>query len=266
SPSDPPPEAWYTTNRVGIPAFVLGSAEFNTGRRRVRLHGTRETHRGLFSLLDPCANQEEAAEVFDHYLHLVARGGRGRGGGILTTLDLLRGWGMDSSSVHGAVLKGWVESRFGLVPTFHKEALGAFPSDAWATYLHEKNAPAYQACGINFQIDLLYEYCQWSLWRFPPNRLRRLTLWRGSNDCEQQVLEGDLRDPWCVLRLNNLVSFTSSRERADEFGDWVLEAEIPTCKLLYFPGLIREPVFNSEREYLVIGGAYRIDARRSEYF
>ena len=31
-------------------------------------------------------------------------------------LKLLQGWGLDSNSAAGAVLKGWVESRFGIVP------------------------------------------------------------------------------------------------------------------------------------------------------
>ena len=35
----------------------------------------------------------------------------------------------------GAVLKGWVESRFGLVPAFHRQRLQRFPSPAWVRYL-----------------------------------------------------------------------------------------------------------------------------------
>ncbi|WP_242390558.1 NAD(+)--dinitrogen-reductase ADP-D-ribosyltransferase [Pararhodospirillum photometricum] len=266
--TDDDPDRWYSTNSVGVPSWLLASPLFNARAPALTLHGTRETHPGLFRVLDEAGSQEEAAEIFDHYMTVqfgpIFEGQNGPSW-RRTYLDLLRGWGVDSSSPHGAVLKGWVESRFGLVPTYHKETLGGFPSEAWAVYFEEKASRCYHASGINFQLDLLYEYAQWCLRRFAHPGPRRVTLWRGSNDCEQQLLEGTLRDPWCVLRLNNVISFTSSRERADEFGDWVLEVDIPTCKLLYFPGLIREPVFNSEREYLVLGGAYLVAARRSLY-
>jgi NAD+--dinitrogen-reductase ADP-D-ribosyltransferase len=42
---------------------------------------------------------------------------------------------------------------------------------------------------------------------------------------------------------NNLNSFTSSRERADEFGDYILVAEVPLPKVLFFnrllPGMLK---------------------------
>ena len=46
------------------------------------------------------------------------------------SLVLLQGWGLDANGPAGAVLKGWVESRFGIVPIFHKAPLQRFPSAA----------------------------------------------------------------------------------------------------------------------------------------
>jgi NAD+---dinitrogen-reductase ADP-D-ribosyltransferase len=55
-------------------------------------------------------------------------------------LRLLRGWAYDNNGAEGAVLKGWVESRFGLVPTYHKEKITRFASSAWIRYVEEKMA------------------------------------------------------------------------------------------------------------------------------
>ena len=59
-------------------------------------------------------------------------------------IHLLRAWGADSNGPAGAVLKSWVESRFGLVPIFHKAPLARFPSASWITYLQEKKAPMFE--------------------------------------------------------------------------------------------------------------------------
>ena len=53
-------------------------------------------------------------------------------------LKLLQGWGFDSNGPEGAVMKGWVESRFGLRPSYHKHPLPPNDASAWAPYLKEK--------------------------------------------------------------------------------------------------------------------------------
>lgn len=60
-----------------------------------------------------------------------------------------------------------------------------------------------------------------------------------------------------VLLLNNLNSFTANRERACEFGDVILEAQVPLAKILFFPGLLPD-LLRGEEEHLVIGGVYRV--------
>jgi NAD+--dinitrogen-reductase ADP-D-ribosyltransferase len=168
---------------------------------------------------------------------------------------------MDSNGRAGAVLKAWVESRFGFAPTFHKETLGRFPSPAWLSYVEEKAAPRYRNNDIDRKLDLLYEYAQWFVRRFGVPGRTFVRMWRGVNGfAEQSLVEGRLRDPECVLRLNNLVSFSLSRERADEFGDWILEVDVPTTKLLFFQGLLPGSPLSGEGEALAIGGDYRVRA------
>lgn len=60
------------------------------------------------------------------------------------------------------------------------------------------------------------------------------------------------------LRLNNLSSFSADRDRAGEFGDCILEAEVPLTKILFFNDLLPKHMLKGEGEYLVIGGDYRV--------
>lgn len=262
------PEDWYSTSMVGIPPRILGSSAFNRSLRRLTIYGTRETHPGLFHLLGRCATQSEAAAAFAHYMaQHFGLGPPAPGDGpaesrraATSYLEVLRGWGGDSNSAKAAVLKGWVESRFGLVPVFHKEPLATFPSAAWARYLSEKTDIRFHNNCIHQQIDLLYEYAQWSIRHFKTPGPRFVRLWRGTNDFGGQRVDERIAGRLAEVRLNNLVSFSGSQERAEEFGDWVLETEIPTVKLLFFPGLLDDRALNSEGEFLVIGGRYKVRA------
>ncbi len=271
------PHRWYSTNLVGVPAPVLASLTFNARPRRLAIAGTCEAHAGLFALLARSQSLNEAREMFVHYLAIafglrkpephelgdlgVAEQRRWRS----SWRKLLQGWGMDANGAAGAVLKGWVESRFGLVPSFHKAPLARFPSPAWVAYLEEKTASRYHNNNIHQQLDLLYEFCQWALQRFPPagsaTPPSHLRLWRGSTRCEEQVIAGSLLKRHCTVRLNNLASFSLSRDDAACFGDWVFELQVPACKVLVFPGLLPGQVLQGEQEVLALGGDYEVTAR-----
>ena len=264
------PGRWYSTNLVGLPVGLLGSTAFNAHPQPFAISGVRETHRGLFRLLESAGDLTAASAVFRHFMEIVfgiappEPGTRStpRSRHRSSYLKLLQGWGLDSNSAAGAVLKGWAESRFGLVPTFHKAPLGRFPSPAWIAYIEEKGSSRFHNHCIHQQLDLLFEYCQWAIQRFGQPARDFVTLWRGINDfTEQRVVAGDRRDRACVLRLNNIVSFSTSRERADEFGDWILEAHVPVVKILFFPGLLPGAPLAGEGEVLVIGGEYEVVAR-----
>jgi NAD+---dinitrogen-reductase ADP-D-ribosyltransferase len=266
------PNRWNTTNLVGLPAGLIASVEFNAHPQTLRIAGAQETHRGLFRLLDESTSHEDAAEKFRRYMDIVfhlkateyeithAKKRRFRP----SYLKLMQGWGFDSNSPQGAVLKGWVESRFGLTPTYHKAPLQQFPSKAWIEYLEEKYTSRFHNNSIHMQLDLLYEYCQFVLNRFGSVLTHAnhdwVTLWRGINLYEEPTLQSGLKNGECVLQLNNLVSFTTSRERAEEFGDWILETQVPKVKLLFFPGLLLNHPLSGEGEVLALGGNYKLKA------
>lgn len=262
-------QSGYSTNLVGVPPWQLITTAFNAQPQLLRIAGARETHRGLFHLLEEAKDLADAAEKFKRYLDMVfqlkpsayeiahAEVRRFRP----NYLKLIQGWGFDSNSPQGAVLKGWVENRFGLAPTFHKSALHNYPSSAWMRYLEEKFSSRFHSNSIHMQLDLLYEYCQFAAQRFSMPNTSHIKLWRGVNHHdEQMVVEGELRSGECVVHLNNLVSFTTSRERADEFGDWILEAQVPVVKIIFFPGLLSGSALAGEGEVLALGGHYRVKA------
>ncbi|NMG73319.1 NAD(+)--dinitrogen-reductase ADP-D-ribosyltransferase [Aromatoleum diolicum] len=264
----------HSTNLVGIPTGLLASAVFNENPLALTIHGVSETNRALFAMLQDATNGDEAVLAFQIYMRSVfeldapsERDALGRKRFRASYLRLLRGWGFNANGKEAAVLKGWVESRFGLQPTFHRMVLGRYPSAAWMTYVEEKMSARFHNNCIHLQLDLLYEYAQhvFRRWLFPG--LRHLRLYRGVNDfAEHQVVawlpraDGKLhcRPREAIARLNNLVSFTTQREIADQFGDTILEVEVPICKIVYCNALMPGPVLRGEGELLVLGGEYRV--------
>jgi NAD+--dinitrogen-reductase ADP-D-ribosyltransferase len=110
---------------------------------------------------------------------------------------------------------------------------------------------------IQSQLDLLYEYGQFELPRKFPATLT-IPLYRGTYDAsEHEVLE-QVGKREQIIRLNNLVSFTSDEERAWEFGSTVWEVLVPLCKIFFYNDLLPGSIMKGEGEYLVIGGEYQV--------
>jgi NAD+---dinitrogen-reductase ADP-D-ribosyltransferase len=235
----------------------------------VHIAGTRESNRDLFRRLAAAVDVAEAADIFVAYMTAMfglaaerrrVEPGDGAARRYRTGyLRLLRGWAYDSNSPEGAVLKGWVESRFGLMPTYHKEPLTRFSSPGWARYVEEKIGSRFHNNAIASQLDLLYEYAQWVRMRFYPAE-PLLRLYRGVNDFgEHPIVERRTRRQ-VVVRLNNLVSFTCERDMATWFGDYILETDVPAVKVLFFNALLPRHALKGEGEVVVIGGDYLVTA------
>lgn len=259
------PRTGHTTNFVGIPTAVLASADFNRYPVPLHIHGTREANRGLFEQLNTADNIATAGTVFQDYMSVIfgyedeQRFGidaEGRRRFRSSYLKLLQDWGFDSNNPQGAVLKGWVESRFGLFPTFHKAPLTGFTTEAWAIYITEKMSSRYHNNCIFLQLDLLYEFCQWAIQRFHPATSQHLTLYRGVDSLANYPTLAPGHSAPFVVRMNNVASFTSQREIAERFGAHVLEIRVPAVKLLFFNELIPRHALRGEAEYLAIGGDY----------
>jgi NAD+---dinitrogen-reductase ADP-D-ribosyltransferase len=258
-------------NRVGVPAAVLASVAFNRQPRPLHIDGARAAHADFFAALACSADVDAAHALFAQHVARIGRSLPVGAGSIVETAAararpphrrLLHGWGFDASGPAGAVLKAWAESRFGLGPSFHGTVLGPAPSAGWAAYRAACAAHRAPDDPVFHELDLVYEFCQWMLQRHQLlGAAPCVTLWRGSSQCEEQLVAGQLRDRRGVVRLNNLVSFSRSREQAGCFGDWVLQAQVPQCKLVVVPGVLPPPVLQGECEVLAVGGDYEVTLR-----
>jgi NAD+--dinitrogen-reductase ADP-D-ribosyltransferase len=256
------------SNLVGVLTSRLASAAFNESPTELHIAGVRGGHGDFFKLLAASPGRAEAAELFASYMvatfGLVPPPPEEDGETVrrryrASYLRLLRGWAFDANASEGAVLKGWVESRFGMVPTFHKEPLTQYRSQAWARYVEEKMASRFHNNAIFGQLDLVYEFAQVVLRRFfEPER--HWTLYRGVNDFDEHQIVERVTNNVVVLRLNNLVSFSRTREIASCFGDYILETSVPFAKVFLFNGLLEKDPLKGEGEVLVIGGDYRVKA------
>lgn len=260
-----PAEARLPINRCNLPAVILGSLTFQRHPTELRLDGVAELHADLFRHLDDVDEPLQRAAYFQDYmvvhfrLHRLQDAGldpRRPNRGNANYRRLVRGWSFDANSREGAVLKAWVESRFGLLARFHREALTDSGSDAHYRYLADRSAALYGTNALEAQLDLLFTYCQYELAR---QRVRtdRIRLYRGVNRVgEHEVLARTGSDTHQVL-LNNLNSFTLSRERAEEFGDYIMELEVPLTKVFFYSRLLPD-LLKGEEEYVVIGGVYEV--------
>lgn len=265
----------HSTNLVGLPTGLLGSPAFNDNPPGLHIANVREANPRLFEMLALSDGPADAADAFYKYMVAVfgadpeqstsgdAPGRRGWARPYKSSfLRLLIGWGYDASSPEGAVLKGWVESRFGLLPTFHKEVIRGLNHPAWGTYQRERMAADYHRNAIHGQLDLLYEYCQWALAAHVLPGQRHLTLYRGVTGFDEHQIVERLDRRTAVVRLNNLGSFTTDPEVADCFGDTVLTVRVPVVKIAFFNTLLPFYPLKGEGEFLVIGGDYLVKTNR----
>ena len=225
----------------------------------------RHNGRPLFARLDTLDDRDSRGAVFHDFmdvryqLHQWQRENTHSSRKSLKNsyLRFLRGWLFESNSIEGAVLKGWVESRLGLAPTFHHQPIDDIHSETYFRYTVERMKGAERTSAILSQFDLLYEFVQYELRRRSPGQVH-MTLYRGIYDfVEHQVIE-KLEKNRYVMRLNNLNSFTDDFERAWEFGSRVLQVQIPLTKIFFMGGLLPRSLFKGENEVMVIGGEFEV--------
>jgi NAD+--dinitrogen-reductase ADP-D-ribosyltransferase len=175
-------------------------------------------------------------------------------------MRFLRGWMVDANSTAGAVLKGWVESRMGLIPTFHRGPIADLHDDAYETYLIDRMNGHACTNAILAQFDVLFHFVQYELHRRAPDVTHR-TLYRGIHDLAEHEILGRSGEELVRMRLNNLNSFTSDFERAWEFGTRVLEAQVPVAKIFFQADILPSSILKGEEEVLVIGGEFDVKVR-----
>jgi NAD+--dinitrogen-reductase ADP-D-ribosyltransferase len=259
-----PRSACLPINRVNLPAVILGSLTFQQHPTRLSIDGIQALHHDLIRRLDSINDPGNRAQQFIDYmdvhfcLHEPEEAGLTMDSRINRSkadyLRLLRGWSFDAEGRDAAVMKGWAESRFGLVPRFHQAPIRSVDDVTYQEYKHSVAEGLYNTNSLEAQLDLLYCYCQYELHR-QHRDIEHLNLFRGSNDIEQIKLNGAKSKDKPLLLLNNLNSFSSSLERASEFGDEVFRIDVPLSKIVFYSQLIPK-YLKAENEYIVLGGVY----------
>jgi NAD+--dinitrogen-reductase ADP-D-ribosyltransferase len=250
-------------SRCNHSPWVLASVEFQENPKPVRIGRVRENAQRLFDRLDAEENPARRGEIFHEFasvqfsLHQWKEQSNPSARSCLRNsyVRFLRGWQVDSNSVEGAVLKGWVHGRFGLEPSYHKGPLSN--SSATMVYAVDRIRGSTRTNAIDSQFDLLFEFCQYELARRWPDE-SALTLYRGTYDAASYELKADGQKDVFLARMNNISSFTSDQECAWEFGSTVWEVKIPKAKIFFFSGLLPDSLLHGESEYLVIGGEFRV--------
>jgi NAD+--dinitrogen-reductase ADP-D-ribosyltransferase len=253
-------------NLCNLPPWAIASRTFNRHPQTLEIQGVRQSHQRLFTALDGIDSRLARGQQFHDYMDVLfqlhqweqADTSSSRKALKNSYLRFLRGWMFDSNSREGAVLKGWVESRFGLPPTFHKVPIADIHDDAYHAYLVERMQGVARTSALMAQFDLLYEFVQNELHRAKPVPTH-LRLWRGINDFDDQRVLDKLGGRRHLVRLNNLVSFTTDFERAWEFGSKVLQADVPLPKVFFCGDLLPAALLKGEGEVMVIGGEYEVD-------
>ncbi|MBC8017038.1 MAG: NAD(+)--dinitrogen-reductase ADP-D-ribosyltransferase [Verrucomicrobia bacterium] len=252
-------------NYCNLPPWVIASRHFNENPQLLEIQGVKEANRFLFEKLAGIASQEERAMVFNDFMSVKFQLHHWQDQATDTArrsiknsyLRFLRGWMMDSNSIEGAVLKRWVESRMGITPTYHRERISDIHSEAYFDFSVDVMKGSARTNAIQSQLDLLYEYCQFELSR-KFHAIAIIPLYRGTYDASEHDVLEQIGKREQIVRLNNLVSFTSNEERAWEFGSTVWEARVPLCKIFFYNDLLPGSIMKGEGEYLIVGGEYRV--------
>jgi NAD+---dinitrogen-reductase ADP-D-ribosyltransferase len=256
-----------TLNLCDLPPWMLASREYNEHPVPITIQGATAADGRFFASLAATSDHARRAEMFEDYMTVKfyldqwSQASEGARRSIKNSyVRFIRGWGVDSNATEAAVLKGWVECRFGIAPTFHKAPLTQHHGHEtdYSPYDIDRTRGTARTNSIYSQFDLVYAYCQYELTRRFAND-EWLNLYRGTYDANEHEITERLGRRSYYVRLNNLSSFTSDMERAWEFGTTVWAVRVPRSKIFYFGDLLPSIHLKGENEHLVIGGEYRVE-------
>jgi len=251
---------YHSTNKINIPAKLFVSREYNVGVTPIIIDGVVEYHRRLFEIVASAGSINDASAFFESYMNeLFALEERVNGKKVGSYIRLLKSWLFDSNNSAGAVLKGWVENRFGLIPFYHGQSIPGLYSKEYYDYLQEWMNSRTNKNSMFSQLDLLYTYTQTIIKAYCENHVPSITLYRGVNDLSDHIIINQLSKRKYCIELNSLSSFTSEKEIAEQFGSKIIKAEVPYTKIVYFSEALPKRSFSGELEYLVIGGRYDVE-------
>lgn len=257
-----PEQACLPINRCNLPAKILGSLTYHHHPVPLFLDGIKDLHKSLWQKLEQQSDPGLRQIIFIEYMQDSFQLDNLEEAGLTEPneksrvnanyLTMLRGWLFDPDCREGAVLKGWAESRFGLLPRWHHGPIDTADCERYRRYMHDRTSGIYNTNALESQLDLLYSYCQYELNNLYPGQTH-LSLYRGFNKLTSHDILHQLSKHRYVILLNNLNSFSDSEELASQFGDHVMQANIPLSKIFAYQQLLPGRL-KGEGEHLVLGG------------
>lgn len=250
----------HITNKINYPSYLIISSKYNDFvdiDSGITIDGVLEYHPDLFNRVFECEDIKEASDIFIRYMEeLFHLKEKIKGKYVNSYIKVLRGWLFDSNRSEGAVIKGWVESRFGIIPSFHKSVIKDAESVEYRIYLMERMGSNSSKNLIEHQFDLLYTFTQHAIRRFYKSFIPYVTLYRGFNNLDEfNILDTNGKEKYILL--NNVSSFSISKDIAGTFGDYVLEVKVPFTKIIFFQDVLPTLRFSGEMEIMVVGGVFR---------
>src|SRR6056297_2886494 len=195
-------------NLTNLPPWSIASHHYNENPQRNQSQGTQCLNK-LLPRLDGISDLQVCGALFHDFmdvtfqLHQWQREDSPNSRKSLKNsyLRFLRGWLFDSNSIEGAVLKGWVESRLGLVPTFHHQRIESISSKEYYQYMLERMQGSLRTSAIFTQLDALYVYVQYELMHQMPDK-KHILLYRGINNFEEHYKIAEMGKNRFQMRLN----------------------------------------------------------------
>lgn len=262
-----PSSAFLGLNRCNLPARILGSATYQQFPMPLKLDGVHELHHRLFHGLRNFSKVKHRAAYFKDYMTVhfcfetleeMGLNPQKKQRSNANYSQIIRGWAFNSNEREGAGLKGWVESRFGLLPRYHRGKIRSTNDPAYQDYLVQRASALYETNALEQQLDVLYSYAQYEL---VYQQQDYINLYRGINGLDNHEILSKTEEGTYWMLLNNLNSFSCNKERAEEFGDLILTTKVPLSKIFCYSGLLPN-LLQGEDEYLVIGGLYEVSFLR----
>ena len=125
-----PGNAKISINHYNLPASILGGLTYNSYPVPLLLDGVNELHKNLFDFLTSISDFHERRSLFYEYMQAhfqlsnLSQMGYSEDSSVnrikINYKRIIFGWHMNPDGLERAVLKRWSESRFGLIPRYHK--------------------------------------------------------------------------------------------------------------------------------------------------
>ncbi|MDY6820546.1 MAG: NAD(+)--dinitrogen-reductase ADP-D-ribosyltransferase [Deferribacterota bacterium] len=241
---------------INVSSAYFASTDYNKNIDEIKIMGVYEYHRDLFNAIHMANTLKEANEIFDRYVYELFELKDGRNKKIGNLYKILMGWMFDSNRYEGALLKRWVESRFGIVPNFHKNKICSLESESYIEYLSECMSSKVNKNAMFLQLDLLYHYTQTIIKRFYPHFIPYITLYRGIDSLDESFDLTKIDNKLFIATHNNINSFTLDSTIAEQFGSTIIKVDVPFTKVIFFSDAVPLHHFSGEQEFVVIGGDY----------